>query len=239
MKYGDYLRLKREKKSWTQPEAAAKAEIEQSYLSKLETGKSYPSEDIFNRLVEIYEIDTSDMSRQVFSAELDKLREIKEIRTVVLERQKSERSFVRGWLIAGLVLLMLGGGSFGLTRVSSQTPVQQFHYRSAGILLAGEPLTAFDIINDRLTTVANINPKFKSLLERQQDMIERIDEGSVTSTIYLGDSFVKKLAEGKRYYTLIDNRVVEQVSPLRWLLAPALMFLAGSLGCFFISFRWK
>jgi len=52
MKFGDYLRQKREDRGWTQPEAAAKARIEQSYLSKLETGRSYPSDDVFERLVE-------------------------------------------------------------------------------------------------------------------------------------------------------------------------------------------
>jgi transcriptional regulator with XRE-family HTH domain len=54
MKFGDYLRQKREARGWTQPEAANKAGIEQSYLSKLETGKSYPSEDAYARLVAAY-----------------------------------------------------------------------------------------------------------------------------------------------------------------------------------------
>ena len=52
MKFGDYLRQARETRQWTQPEAAARAGIEQSYLSTLETGKSYPSEEVFGRLVE-------------------------------------------------------------------------------------------------------------------------------------------------------------------------------------------
>lgn len=50
MKFGVYLRSLREKAGWTQPEAAEKIEIEQSYLSKLETGKCFPSEDIFSKL---------------------------------------------------------------------------------------------------------------------------------------------------------------------------------------------
>jgi len=103
MKFGDYIRQKREANGWTQPEAAAKIDIEQSYLSKLETGKSYPSEDIFNRLLQAYDIDTGDLSRSIFSAELDKLREIKEVRSVVLERQTNEIKFTRGWMIASRV----------------------------------------------------------------------------------------------------------------------------------------
>ena len=75
MKFGDYLKERREEKAWTQPEAAARAGIEQSYLSKLETGKSYPSEEVYGRLVETFEIDTGDLSGRVDAADLDKLKE--------------------------------------------------------------------------------------------------------------------------------------------------------------------
>jgi transcriptional regulator with XRE-family HTH domain len=239
MKFGDYIRLRREQKSWTQPEAAAKADIEQSYLSKLETGKSYPSEDIFNRLVDVLGIDTSDMSRQVFSAELDKLREIKEVRAVVLERQKSESKFLRIWLAAGLVLLMIGGACLGLVLLSHQNDIQQFQYRSTGVLRTGESLDAFDVIKRNVREFADINPKFKSLLERQQGMIERIDENDIISIKYRGESFINTVPDGKRFYRLIDSREIEQVSNLRWFLAPALMFLMGGFGCFFISRKWR
>ena len=76
MQFGDYLRQTREEKGWTQPDAAAKIGIEQSYLSKLETGKSYPSEDVFARLIEAYEINIAHLSETVASSELSKLREI-------------------------------------------------------------------------------------------------------------------------------------------------------------------
>lgn len=36
MKFGEYLKNQRTELGWTQPDAAAKAGIEQSYLSKLE-----------------------------------------------------------------------------------------------------------------------------------------------------------------------------------------------------------
>ena len=239
MKFGDYIRLKREQKIWTQPEAAAKADIEQSYLSKLETGKSYPSEDIFNRLVDVLGIDTSDMSRQIFSAELDKLREIKEVRAVVLERQKSESKFLRIWLAAGLVLLMIGGACLGLVLLSDRNNIQQFQYRSTGVLHTGESLDAFDIVKRDVRELADINPKFKSLLERQQGMIERIDENDIISIKYKGENFIKTVSDGKRFYRLIDSREIEQVSKLRWFLAPAFMFLVGGFGCFFISRKWR
>ena len=80
MEFGDYIKEKRDAIGWNQPEAALKASIEQSYLSKLETGKSYPSEEVFSRLVKAYGFDPVDMCKHVFSAELDKLRDIKQVR---------------------------------------------------------------------------------------------------------------------------------------------------------------
>jgi transcriptional regulator with XRE-family HTH domain len=99
MKFGDYLRQKREEKNWTQPEASAAAGIEQSYLSKLETGKSWPSEDVFARLASAYGIDVDDMVRHVASSELSRLREIAAVRSAILEIQNGQRLFARaaGW----------------------------------------------------------------------------------------------------------------------------------------------
>ena len=58
MKFGEYLKNRRTELGWTQPDAASKAGIEQSYLSKLETGKSFPSEDVYQRLVGAFGLDT-------------------------------------------------------------------------------------------------------------------------------------------------------------------------------------
>lgn len=240
MKFGDYLRQKREQKSWTQPEAAAKVDIEQSYLSKLETGKSYPSEDIFNRLVGAYQFDPADMSRQIFSEELDKLREIKEVRTVVLERQKSELKSVRGWLVAGLVFLMLGGASLGLSLLGTGDQMK-YHYQSMGILKAGENLTAFDIVYTPYSNAPSTDPEYITFRAKQQEMTDRISQMDVYSTTNRGPSFVENIdtENGKRFYRFKDERFVRTVSELKWFIVPAIMFFLGSFGCFFISKRWK
>ncbi len=47
MKFGEYLKSQRDARGWTQPMAAEKIGIEQSYLSKLETGKASPSDEMF------------------------------------------------------------------------------------------------------------------------------------------------------------------------------------------------
>lgn len=65
MDFGIYLRNLRKSRNWTQPEAAEHIGVEQSYLSKLETGKATPSEKILDDLVRAYDIDLDGMVRQL------------------------------------------------------------------------------------------------------------------------------------------------------------------------------
>lgn len=57
MAIGENLKHWRQVRGLTQPELAEKAEIEQSYLSKLENGRSQASEGVRERLAEALEID--------------------------------------------------------------------------------------------------------------------------------------------------------------------------------------
>lgn len=55
MSFHDNLRTLRLTRGFTQPALAEKADIEQSYLSKLENGRSKPSEDVLARLASALE----------------------------------------------------------------------------------------------------------------------------------------------------------------------------------------
>lgn len=63
MAIGKNLKHWRQVRGLTQPELAEKAEIEQSYLSKLENGHSQPSEGVRDRLAEALEIDADTLMR--------------------------------------------------------------------------------------------------------------------------------------------------------------------------------
>jgi len=231
MKLGEYLKQKREENTWTQPEAAKKAEIEQSYLSKLETGKSYPSEEIFNRLVRLYDIKISDLHQVIDTQEYEKLSEIKQMRQLIIEQKKTETTIVRGWLISGLVFLMLSGACLAITHLYGGAQAQ-YYYRSSGVLKQNEALQAFDIINETL-------PRNETLLtEKQQQMILRIKQDDKISSVFKGDSYVENLRDGKRFYEIYYHGEVSTNSPMNWFLLPGLMFFLGSFGCFFISYRW-
>lgn len=227
MKFGDYLRQKRELKGWTQPEAAAKAKIEQSYLSKLETGKSYPSEDIFGRLVNAYDIDTSDMSSAIFSAELDKLREIKQVRAVVLSREKNQARFVRGWLVTGLVMLMLAGAILGMAFSIPNDPAFEYHYRSQGVIFEGEPPLIFQFME-----AGTPDKEGRTLTERikYDNQVFGEDRGQV---------FMMPVEGGFRRYERQRIAPVRGPSKVSWHFSLGFMFVVGGFACFYIARRWR
>lgn len=236
MKFGDYLRQKREEKNWTQPEASAAAGIEQSYLSKLETGKSWPSEDVFARVASAYGIVIDDMVRRVGSSELSRLREIGAVRSAILEIQNGQRTFARGWLVASLLCLVASGACLGVMLMGKETVRHERDYRSFGILAPGEPLEAFLVLEIGLDPKAD---NYATLDAQRQKMIQRLDEKRITTDENLSFFFIEEVEGGLRYYSLADSRQIPVQSPLRWFAVPALMFLAGSIGAAFISFRWK
>lgn len=227
MKFGDYLRQTREKAGLTQPEAAARANIEQSYLSKLETGKSYPSEDIFTRLIAAYSIDVEDLCRAVFAAELDKLREIKEVRQVILTRQNTESRFVRAWLIAGLVMIMLGGGMFGLAYSIPDSQHMEYSYRSEGVILKGESPMVFEFLSAGRPDSEN------------RSLSDRVDYAFKTLSEHKGSSFIEPVDGGYRKFTLFDSAQANHPTAISWHYAFGIMFLCGGLACFYISRRWR
>lgn len=232
MKFGDFLRQQREKNQWTQPEAALKIEIEQSYLSKLETGKSYPSEDIFTRLTNVYQIDSHKLNEQLFPAELDKLREIKQIRNALLSQEKTTKTYTRTWLLIGLGSLMLAGLFIGAA--ISSPPLQMEHlYRSQGVILDGEPLNVFDLINKPSRGLS------AEQQAKQKELLTRIHQSDEVTTEARGSSFIRKVFAGKRFYDLYTSREVSNNTSQQWFLSLGLMFLLGGLASFFVSRSWK
>ena len=236
MKFGEFLRGLRDKQKWTQPEAANKIDIEQSYLSKLETGKSYPSEDIFDRLVNIYQVDIQEMHQKVSSTELDKLKEIKQVRGVILSNAQARNSSNQRWLVMGLMMLVFGAGAFALAIVPKQAEAE-YIYRSQGIVLPGEELSVFDVIEESLTS-NNLQDNSDFLVKRKS-MLARIEQVDKTVSQYKGDAYIVKVSNGRRYYQLLDKREEQRDYSNRWFITPALMFFFGSFGCFYIARRWN
>lgn len=220
MRFGDHIRNLRRSLGWTQPEAAKQIGIEQSYLSKLESGKSYPSEDVYASLVAAYAIDTDALADQLYPAEIDRLRDIEHVRASVLRRDSDAKKRAKTWLVAGTGLLILGGGSLALTFLGEDTVVQMNKYKSDSIILTGDASDGAPSLNldeEELTQTGDI-------LYRDQEE-------------YLDVVYFERVPEGQRVWRFFGSSSETKKSPLRWFLVPALMSLFGAFGCFFASYR--
>ncbi|EAP89240.1 hypothetical protein OA2633_00565 [Oceanicaulis sp. HTCC2633] len=240
MSFGAFLKARREALGWTQPEAAAKARIEQSYLSKLETGKSFPSEEVFERLAEAYGFDAETVAGSLSGDDLTALREIGQVRAAVLTLKAQATRLTRGWLAAGLGCLMLGGASLGLHALAEDEEYTVYHYTSPGVLAPGEDLNAYAVLQASLRPdLGEDRPQEAAVRALQVAMMERADPQTRVTRDMHANGFLEQVEGGRRFFEPVDSELVTERSPLRWFLAPAVMFLLGALGCFFISFRWK
>lgn len=131
MKFGDFIKARRNELGWTQPEAATRVEIEQSYLSKLENGHSIPSDDVFARLCRVYEIEIPQLYQRLDSAGLESLMVIEQIRTIAAVKHSSTRSEAARFRLLGVIAFGLGGMLLGLAQVA---PFEENRY----IYQAGE-----------------------------------------------------------------------------------------------------
>jgi len=247
MKFGDYIRQKRENAGWTQPEAAAKIDIEQSYLSKLETGKSYPSEDIFQRLKNTYAIDMNELGQKVFSNELNKLREIGNIRTLMLKRYGKETKYLRGWLAAGLVSLMIGTGLVVYQTHQGHYTEWTYKYQSPGVIKAGESVRVYERLkereelHDRLNMVVPSGETNSAVPEDTpgESYSERLDYHRIDLSENLGPVLIKTVEGGRRRYKLVNESFQEYSGRNDMLLALGVALLAGGFSSFFLSRRWR
>ncbi|MBZ6377553.1 hypothetical protein B5C34_04335 [Pacificimonas flava] len=233
MKFGDYLKDRRAEIGWTQPEAAAKAGIEQSYLSKLETGKSIPSGDVYARLVEAYGLNTGAMAGVLFPAELDRLRDIDEVRALLLRQARETRRDARRWLVAGLILLVLGGGLAGLAQVDRGRMVRDYSYQSRGIVLPGEPLEVFAALDE-----GSLDDESGDYESVRTDLLDRVDERMLTVTEMRGPRFVEDVPGGRRVWHLVGGSEPRPAQRFAWAYVPAFAAIIGGLACFFVGWRW-
>jgi len=234
MELGSYLRKCRENSKRTQPDVAAQIQIEQSYLSKLESGKSIPSEEVFSKLLQVYKIDLEEMLTILSANELDKLKEIKAIQALTSRKKSEQLTITRKWLVAGLIMLMLGGGFLAVALIPDRAQ-QEFHYRSEGVLKTSEDLNAFDLVYKETLDMGEDN----SLKAKRENLLVRLDQKNEISPQYLGDAYVVNTENGRRFFKLVGKEFSPRSYFNRWFLIPAVMSVIGGICCFLIARRWN
>ncbi len=225
MRFGDYIRDVRRRLNWTQPEAAREIGIEQSYLSKLESGKSYPSEEVFSSIVNRYSVDVSTLNQSLFPAELDRLRDITQVREFILRSEQRQTKRAQKLLIYGTTALALGGASLGAASLAEESEKVLYQYRSTGVAVEASDG------DQALDADLSANP-MGSTNERQQGNAEFILLEDYRDVV-----FSEETPGGQQTWRLIGGTTRTVRSPLRWFVIPGAALVFCAIGLFFMSYR--
>jgi transcriptional regulator with XRE-family HTH domain len=232
MKFGEYLKAQRDARGWTQPMAAEKIGIEQSYLSKLETGKASPSEEMFERIVSAYDIDVDELANAVSLGELERLREISAVRDLVRRGQQATARGRRRWLVASLALIALGGALLSFVVTERRFADIEYEYLSKGVIQNGES----DFLFMHLTP---FEPYMLADDFADDPLLPRLEPVYRWHGEDRGAYYIEPADGGRRVYEKTGGR--EHVPPkLNGHVGHALavaMLLAG-LGGLFVARRW-
>ncbi len=219
MKFGDFIRDRRVQLGWTQPDAAAKVGIEQSYLSKLENSRSKPSAEVFARLCEAYKIDSATVYAAIDDAAVEELLDIEEIRQLAAAAATHKRSEAFFWRAFGVIALALGAALVAGAQIGPNEE-SRFVYRSTGVIQDGEPLGVFD-----------------NLDEASPEIVSRIDEATRSRTDYQGPHYIEPVEQGRRIWMLAGGETVTVRAWMRWLGIPGLAFLVAGVAALINGWR--
>ncbi len=136
MDFGAKIKSLRLARDWTQPQLAEEMGVEQSYLSKLENGKSVPSSETFSLLLNVFELNAEEFLSGVNPAFVqNKLAHIPAVASVV-DRSNSKTLFcAKYWLLSSAALCVLGLGIFCAAHFGWLFPETVYSYRSPGVVL--------------------------------------------------------------------------------------------------------
>lgn len=229
MRFGEKIKSVRQHKGMTQPELAEAVGIEQSYLSKLENGKSIPSEDLFERLLEVLGISINELIEELDPLHLRRdLYQLTSINEAIKQQKAKNHSLRKRLLVwAGLCFVLgLGLAAAGGMKVFSTT---YYSYVSPGVVLPGESKEIFDNWTEALD--------FQQFQETKQAMHQRRNEEYRLSQVYLGPRFYETVEQGGRLFKLRESKTVEHSLTNRFSLIFGVMLLALSLYLLYVERR--
>ncbi|MBE1299258.1 MAG: helix-turn-helix domain-containing protein [Alteromonadaceae bacterium] len=237
MKFGDFLKKQREGKEWTQPQAADAIGIEQSYLSKLENNKAIPSPEIFDKLMSAYQFEMKQLGEMIHGSELDRLKDIVLVRDFIITHKKQSEGVRRNWLLAGLVMMMLGVGLATHGAMSDADQQTRHLYESKGEIKQGESHLLFaEMPSYRRysSTMQDSNTSSRKIDLVESPLFKRLDYQQLFLNEYQGEFFDKQ----DRRFILVSSEKSRDNSSLMLLLSVGSMLLVGGLVSLFISRRW-
>lgn len=222
MKFGDKLKQLRNDKQLTQPELSEALGIEQSYLSKLENDKSLPSNDVLNRILDVFGLELGEMINDLGQGTKNQLRQLPDVAAHFNRQKQQIIGNRRRWLIASALFLSLGIALIYAGNEHLFFSDYVYHYKSDGILHEGEPKELLHKPMQYLPNAASHEEtdKFLSAVKA------RLDESYVQYGEFHGNIFNVPVDGGSRTYYITDET---ETHPWQ---SKAVVFLGVLLGMF-------
>lgn len=224
MKFGDKLRQYRQEKGLTQPELADAMGIEQSYLSKLENGKSLPSNDVLNRILDVFTIGVEELLDGLDQGVRNQLRQIPDVADHLRREKEQLIGNRRRWLIVSAALVALGAGLIYAGWANLFFSDIVYNYESRGIVRDGEPKELFDNIPIPAGASREESDRIRN------EILSRLDEDFLQTTRYSGHVFNVPVDGGSRTYYLRDRWPVDPWQNKAVTFVGVLMLMFGAIG---------
>jgi len=230
MKLGEKIKQLRNDAGLTQPELAEKANIEQSYLSKLENEKGSPSFEVITKIAEAFNIDSMDLLDSLDANYLhENLIHLPEVALKLEKRRELLRAkFKRGYITAAL-LIVLGVAFFIIGNSNTIFPHSIYQYKSMGLIHKGE-------VNRHYYPhpIRELGETRDNAIARVAKNIPRINEELVLTRTYKGENYVEGYGEKRRYFELIDQREIESPWKDIFMILGVIMLTSGGFGLGYI-----
>lgn len=228
MKFGEKLKELRNEKHMTQPEMAEAIGIEQSYLSKLENDKSLPSNDIFIRILEVFELNIGDVVDQLDQSSKNQLRQLPE----VADHYHRQKQLIIGnrqrWLLGSSVLLALGAAFIYGGNVHLFFSDVVYQYMSHGVVLEGESKEIFRNPHGSLSDALSQEERIEFL----DSIKERVNEEYHLVSDFRGHIYNVTVPGGSRTSYLRDDTQVDPWQSKLVVFLGVLMAMFGLIGLF-------
>lgn len=228
MKFGEKLKQLRNDKDLTQPELAEIMGIEQSYLSKLENEKSLPSNDVLNRILDVFDIAVGDLVNDLDQGARNQLRQIPDVGDHFNRQKQLLIGNRRRWILASALLLSFGVALVYAGNVHLLFSNIVYQYKSHGVVFDGESKEIFFRPQLFIPEAAERDVAIEFL-----DSIKaRIDEVYLLDREFHGNVFNVTVEGGSRTYFLEDDTEIDPWQSKLVVFVGVLMTIFGLTGIF-------
>jgi transcriptional regulator with XRE-family HTH domain len=226
MSIGEKIKRLRKEKNFTQPELAEAMGIEQSYLSKLENDKSLPSNDVLNRILDVFDLEVGDLVDDLDEGARNQLRQIADVASHFNRQKQLLIGNRRRWLLVSALLLSVGIALIYAGNAHLFFPDMVYQYKSHGIVLDGESKEIFDSPQRFMPPGSDHAARTEYL----DSINARIDEVYVQDSKFRGNIYNVEVDGGSRTYFIDSERKIDPWQSKLVIFAGMIMAMFGLIG---------